>query len=328
MPVLLDAPGTKGPISDMGRFQGWIDSRNAYPPVPGSASGGMVNRYGAPPGGPVAAPSGDPMGGAAGPGMFNGLTGQASNYLQQLLGGGRTTAQDAALKQRQAQQSVGSGMPNSQNIGGTLLGNSALRDERDFAGAQQATGFKGLLDMIGTYSGNLFPTANAGLEAAIQRERIAADSAAEAGRLGLGREELSSLDKYRGGQLGIEQGRLGIEQGRLGLDQGRLGIEAGRLGLDAKKLEQDAYEFQQKFGYEERKLAADLGISEQKLALELARLNAETSYNNRNQDVAEFNALNAATSGSGGLGNLSSLFGSPSQYKVPKGPTQLYMYGR
>lgn len=92
---------------------------------------------------------------------FSGLSNQATSYLNQLLSGGRTSAQTGAMRQRQAEQSWASGMPNTQNIGGTLMGNSALRDERDFAGGQQAKGFQGLLDMLSAYSGNVFPTANA-----------------------------------------------------------------------------------------------------------------------------------------------------------------------
>lgn len=225
---------------------------------------------------------------------FGGLSKQGSDLISQLMSGGRTSAQDAALKQRQAQQSVVSGMPNTQNIGGTLLGNKALRDERDFAGAQQQLGFQDLLSMLGSYSGNVFPTANAGLQAQVQREGYKSEEAQNAARLAQANEEA---------------------EGRLGLGYAQL---SGENSYRGGQLQQQADEFEKNFTLEEKKLAQSLGLSEKNLALELARLNAETSSRNRAQDLNEWNALG----GAGGLAGLGSLFSSsgtpiPKKYRVP-----------
>lgn len=251
---------------------------------------------------------------------FSGLSAQASQRISDLMAGKIPSDVQSQIQQGRAQQAVASGMPGTGATQGTLQGNATLRDLGLTSLQAGQQGFQDLLSMLGSYAGNVFPTAGQSLQSQTSLQEAGMQAASEAARL-------AEQAREYGGNLGFNYAQLG-QQGQY--QMGQLGLQNQAQQFQNQQfqqnLQQQANQYQQNFGLQEQQLAQQLGISQSQLAyqmaalnaqqqnqaaqnaLSLAQLNAQTGYNTRAQDLQQLQTLYGLLGQGGGtLTNLQQL---------------------
>lgn len=126
------------------------------------------------------------------PGMQN----RSSQYINSLMSGVLSPETSNAINQAAATQAVAGGMPGSNRIGGTLMGNRTLRDIGLTSLGQQQQGFDNFLKLLGT-QGNLASTESSQRQ---QASQFAAD--------------LDFRNRQAAVQESLDRARLALEERR------------------------------------------------------------------------------------------------------------------